>query len=114
MISHLVLMTDQIYSSSPLISFLEAASPLSSCCCSVTQSCPALCVPMDCSTPTFPVLQYLLEPAQTHAIQPSYPLLLPLLPALNLSQHRGLFQFVNFWHQVAKVLELQLQYQSFQ
>ena len=73
---------------------------------------------MDCST-TFPVLQYLLEFAQTHvyhvrdAIQPSHPLLPPLLPALNLSQHQGLFQFINSWHQVAKVLELQLQYQSF-
>ena len=62
---------------------------------------------MDCST-TFPVLQYLLEFAQTHvyhvrdAIQPSHPLLPPLLPALNLSQHQGLFQFVNSWHRCPK------------
>ena len=89
MMSPLELMTDHIYSPSPLISFLEAASPLSSCCCcSVTQSCPALVDPMDCSTPAFPALQYLLEFAQTHvhqvrdAIQLSHPLLSPLLPAL--------------------------------
>ena len=58
------------------------------CCCSVAQSCPTLCYPMDCSTPCFPVLHHLLEPAQTHvswvgdAIQPSLPLSpLLLLPA---------------------------------
>ena len=59
------------------------------CCCSVTQFCPALCDPMDCSMPGFPVLHYLLEFAQTHmhwvddAIQPStvcHPLL--LLPSI--------------------------------
>ena len=89
MMSHLELMTDQMYSPSPLISFLEVASPLSSCCCcSVTQSCPALCDPMNCSTPAFPALQYLLDFAQTHvhqvrdAIQLSHPLLSLLLPAL--------------------------------
>ena len=88
MMSHLELMTDQIYSPSPLISFLEVASPLSSCCCLVTQSCPSLCDPMDCSTPAFPALQYLLDFAQTHvhqvrdAIQLSHPLLSLLLPAL--------------------------------
>ena len=101
MMSHLELMTDDIYSPSPLISFLEVASPVSSCCCcsGTTQSCPALCDPMDCSTPAFPVLQYLLEFAQTHvhqvrdAIQPSHPLLLlfflpysfPALVSSNLS-----------------------------
>ena len=58
-------------------------------CCSVTQSCPALCNPMNCSTPGFPVLHCLLKVAQTHvhrvrdAIQPSHPLLpLPLLPSV--------------------------------
>ena len=92
---------DHIYSPSPLISFLEAASPLSSCCCCsvTTQSCPAVCDPMDCSTSAFPVLQYLLEFAQTHvhqvrdAVQPSHPLLLlfflpysfPALVSSNLS-----------------------------
>ena len=48
------------------------------------------------------------------AIQPSHPLLSPSLPAFNLSQHQGLFQWVNSLHQVTKVLEFQLQHQSFQ
>ena len=74
---------------------------------------------MDCSTPGFPVLYYLLEFAQTHvhgvsdAIQPSHLLLSPS-PAFSLSQHQGFFQWVSSSHQVAKVLELQLQHQSFQ
>ena len=76
--------------------------------------------PMDSSTPGFPVLHYLLEFVQSHVhwvsdvIQPSYPLLPPASPALNLSQHQGLFQWVGSSHQMAKVSELQLQYQSFQ
>ena len=79
-----------------------------------------LCNPMDCSTPGFPVHHQLLELAQTHvhrvgdAIQPSHPLSSPSSPALNLSQHQGLCQQVSSSHQVAKVLELQLQHQSFQ
>ena len=90
------------------------------CCCWVTQSCPTLCDPMDCSTPGFPVLCYLLEFAQTHvhwvndANQPSHLLSPPSPPALNLSQHQGLFQWVGSLHQVAKVLEFQLHLQSFQ
>ena len=50
------------------------------------------------------------------AIQLSHPLWFPFLPALNLSQDQGLFQWVGSLHQVAKVLELQLQlqHQSFQ
>ena len=89
------------------------------CCCSFAQSCPTLCDPMDCSTPGFPVLHYLSEFAQTHvhwvgdAIQPSHPLS-PPSPALHLFQHQGLFQWVGSSHQVAKVLELQFQHQSFQ
>ena len=61
------------------------------CCCSVTQSCPTLCEPMDCSTPGFPDFHRLPEFAQTHihwgndAIQPSHPLLPPSPPALSLS-----------------------------
>ena len=87
---------------------------------SVTQLCPTLCDAMDCSRPGFPVLYYLLEFAQTHvhwisdAIQPSYPLLPSSPLALNLSQHEGLFQWIGRLHQVAKLLELQLQHQSFQ
>ena len=74
---------------------------------------------MDCNTPGFPVLHYLPEFAQTHvhwvsdAIRPSHPLS-PSSPAFNLSQHQGLFQWVGSLHQVAKVLELQLQHLSFQ
>ena len=65
----------------------------------------------------FPILQYLLEFAQVHvhdAIQPSCPLSPLSPPALSLSQHQGLFQSVSSSHQVAKVLELQLQHQSLQ
>ena len=89
------------------------------CCCSVAKSCPTLCEPMDCSMPGFPVLHQLPELAQTHvhwvsdAIQLSHPLSSPSPPALNLSQHQSLFQWVSSSHQVAKVLELQLQHQSF-
>ena len=77
------------------------------CCCSVAQPCPTLW-PHGCSTPGFPVLSYLLKFAQIHvhwvddAIQPSHPLLSPYPPALNLSQHQGLFQWVGSLHQVAK------------
>ena len=75
---------------------------------------------MDCSTLDFPVLHHLMEliPTPVHwvgdAIQPSHPLLSPSPPAPNPSQHQGLFQWVNSLHEVAKVLELQLQHQSFQ
>ena len=87
---------------------------------SVTQSCPTLCNPMNCSTPGLPVHHELPEFTQTHvywvgdAIQPSLLLSSPSPPALNLSQHQSLFQWVNSSHQVAKVLEVQLQHQSFQ
>ena len=86
---------------------------------SVAQSCPTLCNPMNCSTPGLPVHHQLPEFTQTHvhrvsdAIQPSHPLSSPS-PAPNPSQHQGLFQWVNFSHEVAKVLEFQLQHQSFQ
>ena len=86
---------------------------------SVTQSCPTLCNPMNRSTPGLPVHHQLPEFTQTHihqagdAIQPSHPLSPPSPPALNLSQHQGLFQWVSSSRQVASVLELQLQHQSF-
>ena len=85
--------------------------------CLVTQSCPTLGDPMDCSMPGLPVHHQLLEFTQTHvhwvsdAIQPSHPLLSPSLPAPNLSQHQGLFKWVSPSHQVAEVLEFQLQHQ---
>ena len=75
---------------------------------------------MDCHTPGFPVYHQLPEPAQIHAhwvgdaIQPSHPLSSPSPPAFSLSQHQGLFQWVSSLRQVATVLELQLQRQSFQ
>ena len=87
---------------------------------SVTQSCPTLCDPMDCSTPGLPVHHQLLELVQTHvhqvrdAIQPSHPLPSPSPPAFNLSQTQGLFKWVSSSHQMAKILEFQLQHQSFQ
>ena len=89
-------------------------------CCSVAKLCSTLCDPMNCSRPGSSVLHYLLEFTQTHvhwisdAIQPSHPLLPPSPPALNLSQHQGLFHWVGSSNQVTKVLELQLQQQSFQ
>ena len=87
---------------------------------SVAQSCPTLCDPMDCSMQGLPVHHQLLEFTQTHvhwvsdAIQPFQPLSSPSLSAFNLSQHQDLFQWVSSSHQVAKVLEFQLQHQSFQ
>ena len=86
---------------------------------SVTQSCPTLCNPMNLSTPGLPVHHQLPEFTQTHAhrvddaIQPSHPLSSPSPPAPNPSQHQGLFQQVNASHEVGKVLEFQLQHQSF-
>ena len=75
---------------------------------------------MNRSTPDLPVHHQLLEFTQTHvhqvsdAIQPSHPLPSPSPLAFNLSQHQDLFQRVSSLHQVAKVLEFQLQHQSFQ
>ena len=75
---------------------------------------------MDCNTPGFLVHHQLPDLAQTHvhrvgnAIQPSHPLSSPSPSTFSLSQHQGLFQWVSSLHQVAKVLEHQLQYRSFQ
>ena len=86
--------------------------------CSVIKSYLTLCDPMDWSSPGFSVLRYLPELARFHvywvdnAIQPSHALLPASPPALNLSQHHGLFHWVSSPHQVAKFLELQRQ--SFQ
>ena len=87
---------------------------------SVAQLCPTLWDPMDCSMPGLPVHHQLPEFTQTHVhrvgdtIQASHPLSSTSSPAFTLSQHEGLFQWVSSSHQVAKVLELQLQHQSFQ
>ena len=67
------------------------------CCCSVTKLCPTLCNPMEFSTPCSPVLHYLPKFAPTHesmTIQPSHPLLPCSPPALDFSQHQGLFQWL--------------------
>ena len=78
-------------------------------CCSVAKSWLTLWNPMDCSTPGFSVLHYLLEFAQNHvhwvsdAIQPSHPLLHPFPLAFSLSQNQGLFRWAEFLYQVAKV-----------
>ena len=87
---------------------------------SVAQSCLTLCNTMNHSTPGLPVHHQLLEITQTHvhrvgdAIQPSLPLSSPSPPAPSPSQHQSLFQLVNSLHEVAKVLEFQLQHQSSQ
>ena len=87
---------------------------------SLAQSCPTLCDLMNRSTPGLPVHHQLPEFIQIHvhwvgdAIQPSHPLSSPSPPALNLSQHQALFHWVSSSHQVAKVLQFQLQHQSFQ
>ena len=89
-------------------------------CCLVAKLCLTLSNPEDCSTPGFSVLHYLPEFAQDHlhwggdAIQPSHPLSSHSPFAFNLSQPQGLFQWVAFSHQMAKVLELPLQHQFFQ
>ena len=80
------------------------------CCCSVAQVCSTIYDLMDDSTPGFPVLLHLPELAQTHVhwvsdvIQPSHSLSSPSPPALNPSQHQGLFKWVSFSHQAAKGL----------
>ena len=108
-ISQLIKFSDYIFSFSNLY-----------CCCSVTKSCTTLTDPMDYSMPGFPVLYQVPEFAQIRvhwvgdAIQPSHPLSSSFPPAFILSQHQGLFQRVDSSQQVAKVLKLQLQHQSFQ
>ena len=87
---------------------------------SVTQSCTTLCNCMNSSMLGLHVHHQLPESTQTHvhwvgdAIQPSHPLSFPSPPALNISQHQGLFKWVSSSHEVAKVLEFQLQHQFFQ
>ena len=75
---------------------------------SVSQSCPTLCNPTDCSTPGSLVHHQLWEFTQIHvhwvgeAIQPSHPLSSPSPPAFNLSQHQGLFRWISSSHQVGQ------------
>ena len=89
-------------------------------CCSVAKSCPTLGDPMDCMqharlpcpSPT-PRACSGSCPLSRWSIQPSHPLLSPSPPSFNQSQHQGLFKWVGSLHQVAKVLEFQLQQHSF-
>ena len=87
---------------------------------SVAQSCLTLCNPMNHSTSVLPVHHQLPESTQTHvhwvgdAIQAYHPLSPLFPPAPNPPQHQGLFQWVNSLHEVTKILEFQLQHQSFQ
>ena len=87
---------------------------------SVAQSCSTLCDPMNRSTPGLPVHHQLPDFTQTHvhrvrdAIQPSHPRSSPSPTTPNPFQHQSLFQWVNSSHEVAKVLELQLQHHSLQ
>ena len=93
---------------------------ISFCCGSVAHLCLTLCDSMDCSMPGFPLLHHLPEFDQTHvhyigdAIQSSHPLSPSSPVALNLSQYQGLSQLACSLHQLVKLLELQLQHQSFQ
>ena len=66
------------------------------------------------ASPSFTITYSLLKHVSfiSDAFQPSHPLSPP--PAVNLSQHQGLLQLAGSSHQVAKVLEPQLQHQSFQ
>ena len=86
----------------------------------VDQLCLTLCNPMNCSRPGLPVHHQLPEFTQTHVhrvsdtIQPSHPLSSPSPPAPNPFQRQSLFQWVNSSHEVAKVLEFQLQHHNLQ
>ena len=114
--------TPALYSYSS--SFTDILSVVSSQSCtsfsSVAQSCLTLFDPIHLSMPGLPVHHKVLEFTQTHvhwvsdAIQPSHPLSSPSPPAFNLSQHQGLFKWLSSSLQVYKVLEFQLQHQSFQ
>jgi len=119
-VSHIWLLKIKLIKINKKFSFSSVQWPHVTQFSSVTQSCPTLWDPMNRSMPGLPVHHQLPESTQTHvhrvsdAIQPSHPLLSPSPPALNLSQYQGLFKWVSSSHQVAKILEFQLQHQSFQ
>ena len=81
------------------------------CCCSFAKLCPTLCDPMDCSTPGFPVLHQLSDFAQIHV---HWPTISSSVVSLSSCLQSFPATGVGSLHQVAKVLELQLQHQSFQ
>ena len=88
--------------------------------CSVARSCLTFCSSMNSSMQGSPAHHQLLESTETHvyhvgdSIQPSHPLLSPSPLTFNLSQQQGLLQWVSSLHQVATLLEFQLQRQYFQ
>ena len=92
------------------------------CCCSIAKSCLTFCNPMMATTACQASLsitnsQSLLKIMSIESVMPSnhlIPLSSPYPPAFNLSQHQGLFKWVSSSHQMARVLEFQLQHQSFQ
>ena len=85
------------------------------CCCSVTKLWPILGDTMDCSMPGFSVLHYFPVCSNSYPLNWwCHSIILSSFIAFNLSQCQGLFQRVSSFHQVAKVLELQLQTHSFQ
>ena len=102
-----------------MINISEMAKHANYCYCRVAKSCLMLHDSVECRVPGLPVLHCLPEFTQTYVhwsddtVQTSHPLSPSSPSALNLSQYQGLFQWVSFLHQVAKVLELQLQHQSF-
>ena len=84
---------------------------------SVTQSSLTLCSPIDAARQASLSItnsHILPKPMSIESVMPSHPLSSPSPPILNLSQHQGLFKWVSSSYQVAKVLEFQLQHQSFQ
>ena len=88
-------------------------------CCSVTKLCPTFVTPWAAAwqTPLSSTISGSLLKLmfiESGLLSTSHPLPPPSLLAFSLSQHQGLFQLVGSFHQVAKVLELQLQHQSFQ
>ena len=100
----------------PVFSFVFGSSH-SVCYCPAVKLCLTLCNSMDCSTPgllSFTISWHLLKFMSTESVMLSHPLLPPSPLAFNLSQHQGLFQWVSSSHQVAKVLEFQLQHPFFQ
>ena len=89
---------------------------ISICCCSVPKLCPTLCNLMDLSIPGSPasaISQSLLKVMSTESVMLSNHLILCHPFCLQSFQPQGLFQWAGSLHQVAKVLELQLQHQSF-
>ena len=108
-----------LYGWVPLLFTWTCHNTVNGLCCWVAKLCPTLCDPMNCSTPGFPVLHHLPVcsnscPLSQWCHPAIWSSIAPFSSCLSLSQHQGLLQWVGSSHQIAKVLELQLQHQSFQ